>query len=57
MAPFWEHSVSVTRNDRLGAWRVEWQLKLTNITNSQYEIIKYYPMPGRQIAASATFFL
>ena len=57
MAPFWEHSVSVTRNDRLGVWRVEWQLKLTNITNSQYEIIKYYPMPGRQIAASATFFL
>ena len=57
MSPFWEHSFSISRDDRFGPLRVEWQLKLTNITNCQYDIIKYYPMPGRQIAASAAFYL
>ena len=51
---FWEHSVSLSREMTLG--KVRWSLsaKVTNLTNEQYSIIQYYPMPGRQYAVSAS---
>ena len=51
---YMEHSVSLSRKfdiSRVGELTL--QLTVNNITNKQYEIIKYYPMPGRSVIASA----
>lgn len=53
MPAFWEHSVSVSREFTLGHVDLSLSAKVTNLTNEQYSIIQYYPMPGRQYAVSA----
>ena len=42
-----EHTVSVSRSFHLGTFSFRLQAELVNLTNEQYDIIKYYPMPGR----------
>ena len=55
LSPYMEHTVSLSRRFDLGDSRsVNLQLSVNNITDEQYEIIKYYPMPGRSLTASAT---
>ena len=55
LSPYLEHSVSISRRFDLGnSSNINLQLSVNNITNEQYEIIKYYPMPGRSLTASAT---
>ena len=55
LAPYMEHTVSLSRRFGLGYGRnINLQLSVNNITDKQYEIIKYYPMPGRSLTASAT---
>ena len=52
---YMEHSVSISRRFDLGnSSNINLQLSVNNITDEQYEIIKYYPMPGRSLTASAT---
>ena len=51
---YMEHSLSLSRQlniKRVGELTL--QLTLHNLTNKQYEIIKYYPMPGRSVTAKA----
>lgn len=50
---YMEHSVSLSRKFTLGNAVMTLQLSLNNLTDEQYEIIKYYPMPGRSLTASA----
>lgn len=54
MSAFWEHSVNVSREFTIGKLHLSLSAKVTNLTNKQYSIIQYYPMPGRQYAVSAT---
>ena len=55
LSPYMEHSMSISRRFDLGnSSNINLQLSVNNITNEQYEIIKYYPMPGRSLTASAT---
>ena len=52
---YMEHSVSISRRFDLGnSSNINLQLSVNNITDERYEIIKYYPMPGRSLTASAT---
>ena len=52
---YMEHSVSISRSFVIGnSSNINLQLSVNNITDEQYEIIKYYPMPGRSLTASAT---
>lgn len=51
---YMEHSLSLSRDFLLGDNMLRLQLTMNNITDKQYEIIKYYPMPGRSVTASAT---
>lgn len=44
---YMEHTVSLSREFRLSACRLRLQAELVNLTDEQYDIIKYYPMPGR----------
>lgn len=44
---YMEHTVSVSRTFRLPTCQLRLQAELVNLTDEQYDIIKYYPMPGR----------
>ena len=52
MPAFWEHSLSVQRAFKVGKCQLDVQAKCTNLLDAQYEIIQYYPMPGRQFSVS-----
>jgi outer membrane receptor protein involved in Fe transport len=41
-----EHSFSANREFAFGACRFMLQGELLNVGNRQYEVIRYYPMPG-----------
>ena len=51
---YMEQSLSLSRDFLIGDNMLRLQLTVNNITDKQYEIIKYYPMPGRSVTASAT---
>ena len=57
LQPYWEHSLTLSRDFLLRQARLSLSGTLLNLTNEQYEIIQYYPMPGRswQMAATITF--
>lgn len=50
-----EHSFSANREFRFGRYCLQLQGELLNVGNKQYEIIKFYPMPGFQWRLSALF--
>lgn len=47
-----EHNISLNRNFDIGKTKLRIQAECLNITNTQYEIIQYYPMPGRSYRIS-----
>ena len=47
IAGYVEHSVSLGRNFETGKYVIALQLECQNFTDVQYEVIQYYPMPGR----------
>lgn len=48
MAPYADHSVSINRTFELGkAGSVHLSAEALNLGNANYEVIRYYPMPGR----------
>ena len=49
-----DHSLSLSRELRLKRCKVDMQLTVRNIGNEHYEIIKYYPMPGRSFEFSTS---
>lgn len=58
VASYVEHSLLLNREFALGGWGVlRLQGEILNFTNENYDVIRYYPMPGRQwrLSASLTF--
>lgn len=51
------HDMNVWREFTVGSSALRVQLSLCNLANRQYDIIRYYPMPGRHVRATATFTL
>lgn len=51
MHAYWEHTLNLFRKFQLGHNQLNLSVKIQNIGNEQYEIIQYYPMPGRQFTA------
>lgn len=49
-----EHTLSVHRDFQLPLCRLRLQATVQNLTDEQYEVIKYYPMPGRTFLFTAT---
>ncbi len=43
---YMEHTLSLSRTFAVGSCRLRMQAEWANFTNEQYDIIKYYPMPG-----------
>ena len=47
MEGYTEHSLSAGKSFTAGKCRLQLQLECRNFTDVQYEVIQYYPMPGR----------
>lgn len=55
IAAYVEHGISLSRSFPLGkACSLRLQADVQNLTDRQYEVIKYYPMPGRSWRVGAT---
>ncbi len=54
MDAYWEHTLTLSREFLLRGSRLNIQGSVYNLTDTHYEIIKYYPMPGRSYHLSAT---
>lgn len=52
IAPYTEHTLTLSRNFLLRGVNFTAQAEAINLTNAQYEVIQYYPMPGRQFRLS-----
>ncbi len=51
---YWEHSLTLSKDFSFRHCRMNLQGSVHNLTDEHYEIIKYYPMPGRSYHLSAT---
>ena len=54
IAPYADHTVTLARTFNVAGTQLTAQAEALNITNAQYQIIQYYPMPGRQFRLSLT---
>ncbi|MBP5210578.1 MAG: TonB-dependent receptor [Bacteroidales bacterium] len=45
--PYMEHSLSLSHTFNTRSVKLRLQGELLNLTNSQYDVIQFYPMPGR----------
>lgn len=53
-----EHGLTASRNFQLGkSATLRLQADVVNLTDRQYEVIKYYPMPGRSWRVGATIIM
>lgn len=50
-----EHSVSLGRGFEIGQCNLQLQLECQNFTDVQYDVIQYYPMPGRTLRFTLKF--
>ncbi|MCH4182739.1 MAG: TonB-dependent receptor [Prevotella sp.] len=50
-----DHSVTLSRNFPMGKYRLRLQLDALNLGGKNYEVIRFYPMPGRNFRLSGTF--
>ena len=55
MDAYVEHSVSFGKSFTAGKGKIQMQLECRNITDVQYEVIQYYPMPGRSFRFTLKF--
>lgn len=51
---YMEHTLSLSREFAVGSCRLRVQAEIINLTNEQYDVIKYYPMPGRSCRLTGT---
>lgn len=54
---YWEHSLTLSHLFSFRRCRLNIAAKVQNLTDESYEIIKYYPMPGRSWNLAATLYL
>lgn len=57
LPPFTEHMLTFSRDVKLKGCKLLLSATIQNITDAQYDIIQYYPMPGRSIQCMASFIL
>ena len=55
MEGYHEHSLSLYRTFELKKYSLSVQVEALNFTNERYEVVKNYPMPGRQFRGSIIF--
>ena len=53
--PFWAHTLTLSHRFQFRTWSMELRGTVRNLFDEQYEIIKYYPMPGRSGEVTLNF--
>ena len=51
-----EQSLSLSRNFNLKRGRIAVKAEVLNLADEQYDVIKYYPMPGRSWRLTGSFY-
>lgn len=54
---YWEHTLTLSRLFHFSGCKLKVVGKVQNLSGDSYEIIKYYPMPGRSWHLSTTLYL
>lgn len=54
LSPYYEHSVTLSHEFKFRQCSLMLSGSILNITDKQYEVIQYYPMPGRSFQVSGT---
>lgn len=52
---YMEHTASISRQFSFKHCKLRLQAEIINLTDEQYDVIKYYPMPGRSWRLTGTF--
>lgn len=47
-----DHSVSVSRDFKLSFGKISTNIELLNLSGKNYQVVRYFPMPGRSLRAS-----
>ena len=55
--PYADHSVSLFRTLRWGKHSLRLQADALNLGGKNYEIVRFYPMPGRNYKFTVTYYL
>ena len=55
IAGYWDMGLTAYHTFVLGEQQVEARLDVKNIFNEQYEIVRFYPMPGRSWLLSVKY--
>lgn len=55
LKPYTDHSISINKSFKKGDHTIRLQLDGLNLTNKNYQIISYYPMPGRSFVFSVRY--
>lgn len=55
MGGFADHSISVYRTFHMGECRLRTQFDIQNLGNKNYEVVRFYPMPGTNVKFSVNF--
>lgn len=55
MKAYAEQSISAGRDFTFGRYRLGVRVELLNLTDTNYDVIRYYPMPGRSWRLSVSF--
>lgn len=53
--PYTDHSISLNKSFDINEQKLRLQLNLINLSNKNYQIIKFYPMAGRSFTLSANY--
>lgn len=51
---YMEHTVNLSKDFSLKRCKLRLQAEIVNLTDTQYDVIKYYPMPGRSWRLTGT---
>lgn len=54
MDAYWEHTLTLSREWQLRRAAIKLSASVVNLTNAHYEVIQYYPMPGRAFNATGS---
>ncbi len=52
LAGYTDHSISASRDFRLKAVGLSLNVEVLNLANKNYEVVRYFPMPGRSVRAT-----
>ena len=57
MRPFADHSITLSREFKISKQQLRVQFDVRNLGNKNYEVVRFYPMPGTNWRLSVSWVL